>query len=100
MSHVATRSVFSLGSETEHSAIDRGIAALKQQLIDRSAHAIGYQFNQTIDFRSLADFLNLSINNLFDEEPPVAYGSRRGFDSINHNALGATYRVSFTYFFE
>lgn len=53
---------------------------------------IGYDFDNMN--------LNLSINNLFDEEPPVAYGSRRGFDSINHNALGATYRVSFTYFFE
>ncbi len=42
--------------------------------------------------------INLSINNLFDEEPPTAYGSSRGFDSINHNALGANYRLSFTYF--
>ena len=43
--------------------------------------------------------INLTINNLFDEEPPVAYGSSRGFDSINHNALGANYRLSMTYFF-
>mgnify|MGYP000175334110 FL=1 len=43
--------------------------------------------------------INLTINNLFDEEPPVAYGSSRGFDSINHDALGANYRLSMTYFF-
>ncbi|MFD2164907.1 TonB-dependent receptor plug domain-containing protein [Thalassotalea euphylliae] len=44
--------------------------------------------------------LNFTINNLFDEEPPVAYGSSRGFDSINHNALGVNYSVSLTYFFK
>lgn len=44
--------------------------------------------------------VNLTINNLFDEEPPVAYGSQRGFDSINHNALGANYKLSVTYFFK
>nr|WP_239421348.1 TonB-dependent receptor [Saliniradius amylolyticus] len=44
--------------------------------------------------------LNLTINNLFDREPPLAYGSSRGFDSYNANAYGTTYRVSFTYFFE
>ncbi|QBF81915.1 TonB-dependent receptor [Shewanella maritima] len=43
--------------------------------------------------------INLTINNLFNEKPSVAYGSRRGFDSINHNALGANYKVSFSYFF-
>ena len=52
---------------------------------------IGYDFeNMNINF---------TINNLLDEEPPVAYGSSRGFDSINHDALGANYRVSMTYFF-
>ncbi len=52
---------------------------------------IGYDFeNMNINF---------TINNLFDEEPPVAYGSSRGFDSINHDALGANYRLSMTYFF-
>ncbi|WP_371185751.1 TonB-dependent receptor domain-containing protein [Thalassotalea maritima] len=42
--------------------------------------------------------INLAVNNIFDEEPPTAYGSRRGYDSINHNALGTHYRLSFTYF--
>jgi len=52
---------------------------------------IGYDFDKVN--------VNLTINNLLDEEPPVAYGSARGFDSINHNALGANYRLSVTYFF-
>ncbi len=43
--------------------------------------------------------VNLTINNLLDEEPPVAYGSSRGFDSLNHDALGINYKVSMTYFF-
>lgn len=53
---------------------------------------IGYDFDNMN--------INLTVDNLFDEEPPIAYGSRRGFDSINHNALGANYKVSFTYFFK
>lgn len=56
-----------------------------------NAH-IGYDFeNYNID---------LSVNNMFDRGAPVAYGSSRGFDSINHNAFGATWRLSFTYFFK
>lgn len=43
--------------------------------------------------------INFTINNLLNEEPPVAYSSSRGFDSLNHNALGANYRLSMTYFF-
>lgn len=49
------------------------------------------------DFEDLN--INLSINNLLDEEPPVAYGSSRGFDSLNANAMGASYKLSATYFF-
>lgn len=43
--------------------------------------------------------LRFSVDNLLDKEPPVAYGSSRGFDSINHNGLGANYNLSLTYFF-
>lgn len=43
--------------------------------------------------------LKLTIDNLLDEDAPVAYGSSRGFDSINHNARGTTYNVAFSYFF-
>ena len=56
-----------------------------------NAH-VGYDFK---DFN-----IDLSVHNLFDKAPPVAYGSARGFDSVNHNALGATWRLSLTYFFK
>ena len=56
------------------------------------------RFNMGYDFDNIN--INLTINNLLDEEPPVVYGSGRGFDSINHNALGANYNLSFSYFFK
>ncbi|QOL25730.1 TonB-dependent receptor [Thalassotalea sp. LPB0316] len=56
------------------------------------------RFNMGYDFDNMN--LNFTVHNLFDEEPPVAYGSRRGFDSINHNALGVNYQLSFSYFFK
>ncbi|MCC2603953.1 TonB-dependent receptor domain-containing protein [Planctobacterium marinum] len=43
--------------------------------------------------------IKLNIDNLFDRDPPVVYGSSRGFDTINHNAYGTTYRISYTHFF-
>ena len=49
------------------------------------------------DFKNMN--VNLTVNNILDEEPPVAYGSTRGFDSLNHDALGLNYRLSMTYFF-
>lgn len=52
---------------------------------------IGYDFDKLN--------INLSINNLLNEDAPVAYGSSRGFDSLNHNALGTTYRLSLSYKF-
>lgn len=52
---------------------------------------LGYDFeNATITF---------SVDNLLDRDPPKVYGASRGFDSINHNALGRNYRLSFSYFF-
>ncbi|MEO2268871.1 TonB-dependent receptor [Pseudoalteromonas sp. YIC-656] len=54
--------------------------------------AAGYDINDAATIR-------LSIDNVTDEEPPKLYGSQRGFDSINHNAYGATYRVGLTYRF-
>ncbi|BDX06515.1 TonB-dependent receptor domain-containing protein [Planctobacterium marinum] len=44
--------------------------------------------------------LKLNIDNLFDRDPPLVYGSSRGFDTINHNAYGTTYRISYTHYFE
>jgi iron complex outermembrane receptor protein len=43
--------------------------------------------------------LSLSIDNAFDKAPPKVYGSSRGFDSINHSALGANYRLGLNYRF-
>lgn len=43
--------------------------------------------------------INFSIDNLLDRDPPKVYGANRGFDSINHNAMGRNYRLSFSYFF-
>uniref|UniRef100_A0A486XR63 TonB-dependent receptor Outer membrane receptor for ferrienterochelin and colicins n=1 Tax=Rheinheimera sp. BAL341 TaxID=1708203 RepID=A0A486XR63_9GAMM len=43
--------------------------------------------------------ISLNVDNLFDRDPPRAYGSSRGFDSINHDALGRNYRLLFSYRF-
>ncbi|MCH8537263.1 MAG: TonB-dependent receptor [Alkalimonas sp.] len=53
--------------------------------------SIGYDFDNAA--------INFSIDNLLDRDPPRVYGSARGFDSINHNAMGRSYRLSLTYFF-
>ena len=53
--------------------------------------------NLGYDFENIN--VNVTVDNLLDEEPPVAYSSSRSFDSLNHNALGANYRLSMTYFF-
>lgn len=44
--------------------------------------------------------LRFNVDNVFDRDPPQVYGARRGFDTINHNALGTTFRISYTHFFE
>ncbi len=51
-----------------------------------------------IDFENAA--LSFNIDNLLDEEPPVAYASSRGYDSINHDALGRVFTIRYTHFFE
>jgi len=38
-------------------------------------------------------FIRASIKNLFDKAPPAVFGSKRGFDSINHDAFGTTYQI-------
>lgn len=53
---------------------------------------VGYFVSDTLTLR-------MSIDNMFDREPPTLYGSTRGFDSINHNAFGTRYQVSLTYTF-
>jgi len=44
--------------------------------------------------------LRLTLDNLFDEDAPVAYGSARGFDAYNHDPYGTTYSVSLSYYFK
>ncbi len=56
------------------------------------------QFNAGIDLEDM--LLRFTISNVTDETPPVVYGSRRGFDPINHDALGTHYNLSLTYFFK
>ncbi|MDP4534882.1 TonB-dependent receptor [Alkalimonas collagenimarina] len=53
--------------------------------------SVGYDFDNAA--------INFSIDNLLDRDPPRVFGSARGFDSINHNAMGRSYRLSLTYFF-
>ena len=43
--------------------------------------------------------LRFNVDNIFDLDPPVVYGSSRGIDTINHNAYGTTFKVAYTYFF-
>lgn len=52
---------------------------------------IGYDFEHAS--------ISLNVDNLFDRDPPKAYGSSRGFDSVNHDALGRNYRLLFSYSF-
>lgn len=51
----------------------------------------GYYFSQ-FDLR-------FRIENLTDEEAPVAYGSSRGYDSFNHDPFGRRFTVSVDYRF-
>ena len=53
--------------------------------------------NMGYDFANAS--ISLNVDNLFDRDPPKAYGSSRGFDSINHDALGRNYRLLFSYRF-
>lgn len=43
--------------------------------------------------------VRLTVDNLFDRDAPLAYGTTRGFDSINHDVFGTTYNLSMTVFF-
>lgn len=57
----------------------------------------------TVDFSAGYTFdkleLRLRIENLFDKDAPVAYGSSRGYDSFNHDPFGRRFTVSANYFF-
>jgi outer membrane receptor protein involved in Fe transport len=57
----------------------------------------------TVDFSAGYTFdklqLRMRIENLLDEEAPIAYGSSRGYDSFNHDPFGRRYTVSASYRF-
>ncbi|WP_189404014.1 TonB-dependent receptor domain-containing protein [Alteromonas halophila] len=44
--------------------------------------------------------VRLTIDNLFDRDAPVAYGSARGFDAYNHDPYGTMYTLSLSYYFD
>ena len=44
--------------------------------------------------------VRLTIDNVFDRNAPLAFGSARGFDAFNHDPFGTQYRLSVTAFFE
>lgn len=52
---------------------------------------IGYDFAKTT--------VSFNLDNLLDRDPPAAYGSSRGFDSINHDALGRSFRIALNHKF-
>lgn len=52
---------------------------------------LGYDFAKTT--------ISFNIDNLFDRDPPTAYGSSRGFDSINHDASGRSFRIALSHKF-
>ncbi|WP_100656511.1 TonB-dependent receptor domain-containing protein [Alteromonas flava] len=43
--------------------------------------------------------VRLAIDNLFDRDPPLVYGSSRGYDSYNANPYGTQYTVTVDYRF-
>lgn len=43
--------------------------------------------------------ITLTIDNMFDRDPPRVYGTSRGFDSYNHDAYGTRYNLAFSYWF-
>lgn len=44
--------------------------------------------------------VRFNVDNLFDRDAPLAFGSARGFDAFNHDPYGTQYRLSFTAYFE
>ena len=52
----------------------------------------GYHFKQAT--------VRLTVDNVFDRDAPLAFGSARGFDAFNHDPFGTQYRLSVTAFFE
>ena len=44
--------------------------------------------------------IRLVVDNLFNRDAPVAFGSGRGFDAFNSDPFGTLYQLSFSYYFK
>ncbi|MFC3094434.1 TonB-dependent receptor [Alteromonas sediminis] len=44
--------------------------------------------------------MRLTVDNLFDRDAPLAFGSSRGFDGYNHDPYGTQYRLAVSYYFD
>jgi outer membrane receptor for ferrienterochelin and colicin len=51
--------------------------------------SVGYNLNDDASIR-------LGINNLLDNEAPLAYGTSANVDHFNHDTLGRSYRLTYT----
>ncbi len=77
------------------------------ELID--LNALSEDLTRDVDEWVTADFsagyyfdkleVRVRIENVFDEDAPLAYGSARGYDSINHDPFGRRYSVALNYKF-
>ncbi|WP_334015616.1 TonB-dependent receptor domain-containing protein [Alteromonas sp. S167] len=77
--------------------IDNGVITEENQERDISSWttvtlSAGYYFDNAE--------LRLTVDNLFDRDAPVAYGTARGFDAFNHDPYGTNYTLSFSYYFD
>ncbi|WP_160153256.1 TonB-dependent receptor domain-containing protein [Microbulbifer sp. ALW1] len=59
---------------------------------------IVFDLSVSRDFDS-GSWLSLRVNNLLDEEPPLAYGTSANVDFFNHNSMGRFYTLSYGYTF-
>lgn len=54
--------------------------------------SVGYELSKN-------SYLRLGIQNLFDNEAPLAYGTSANVDHFNHDTMGRFYRLSYTHNF-
>jgi outer membrane receptor protein involved in Fe transport len=93
------------------SAYEDDIEGLRGREIDEllDLGAIGEDETRDVDAWTTVDFsagyffdkleLRLRVENVLDEDAPVAYGSSRGYDSFNHDPFGRRYTLSASYRF-
>jgi len=54
--------------------------------------SLGYEFNRN-------SYLRFSIDNLFDKDAPLAYGTSANVDHFNHDTFGRFFRLTYTHNF-